>query len=207
MSGFAYEVGVAQARADLASAAPAQPGAHAANAIAALGHSAYLAGYAAARGGGAASAAPGHATGHADYQNGVTAAQANPAGPPPARPAEAVGFQEYGAGATYARAGVANFNGAPPPLAGAARGVTDYQDGVTAARTHNPAPLAPVITVLGYQDYSAGRQDAADRTIDTGRTHAGYLLGVAETPVPAAGNPKKRPGGVLEPSDSKEARS
>ena len=155
--GFYYEAGVAVARADLGFKIS---GTGTADAVAAAGHAAYLAGYNAARSDSksTAPAEQGGATGHADYQAGVAAARANLDGAAPTESGVAAGFAEYKAGVTLARTTAPT--GTPPATVGGKAGFEEFWAGAAHAQANldNLAGAAPDGSgrQAGFAEYKAG---------------------------------------------------
>jgi hypothetical protein len=193
--GFAYEAGVAVARADLGSTTPSGGSV---GAVAAAGHAAYLAGYNAARTvpASTAPAEQGGATGHTDYLAGVAAARANldgaapaesaaqagfaeykagvaqarttlPTGTPPATVGGKAGFDDFWAGVTHAQASLDNLEGPPPAGSGNQAGFALYRAGVTAYTAGGAQDLAHPAAARGWKDCADGRAELR-RQVDAG---------------------------------------
>ena len=171
-----YAVGLAAARANLASGVPAVGQA------AALAHGGYLAGHNAARASLISAAPPGHAaaTGHLDYISGYTVACVNLASAAPLESAAASGHGDYRNGCLAAAANLAvavppesaaaaaraeylagyqtaqaDLTSAPPPTSAGARGHADYAQAVTATHQAHLTTGVPPVFFAGTAAASA----------------------------------------------------
>jgi|GEM_PF-1633615 len=134
------------------------------------------------------------AEGAADYWAGEVHAHTSGVAPVGAFAAATTAFQDYWGGAAFARASLAQLQGAAPAGRVAARGFAEYAAGVATSGAGQPIVPARIAFSIGWNDHRAGENDKRGGHVLPQHAQSGYLTGFQNTRAPVV----KRGGSDLQ---------
>ncbi|WP_203756158.1 hypothetical protein [Cellulomonas chitinilytica] len=136
------------------------------------------------------------AEGAADYWAGEAHALGSAVAPVGAHAAATGAFGDFWGGVVFARATLAQLQGAPPAGRVAGQGFAEYAAGVAARRGGQADVPARAAFSRGWTDYTAGEGDKRGGHLVAQQTHSGYVDGFQRTNAPVAkrgGDPLQSP--------------